>query len=509
MARPPSKLMTKASNNALNVVWTCFDITPDIVANIQGVTTGDTPTATYCVYQHELAPGTGKEHLQGYTEFTKPMTWVGVKTLFGSKTIHCEARRGKAEQAAAYCKKDETRKPGSLIFESGQLKGKGEGQGKRSDLADIAEQLMAGTGMKTIAETYPATYMRNHKGIHAWKAIVEEKRNHMTTCMVIYGASDSGKSTWVRKCVPDACWITKGVTGCWFDNYNGEKVIVFEEFSGWMPFTWFKRLVDQTPLSLDAKGSSRNMIPQMVIFLSNNPPEEWWGPEVVTGENIKAFKRRLHLVFHAKELMMAGDKPTGLYTVRCKNAFLPFNACYGEGFTLGKLTHEQSLEVMAEACSDERREELKILSGMGYGLWGSGGVILTPPLFIDPKKNITEAMDWYIRTIFGLNTPVSDESAAPPASPPPVMSPDFGAQNLGHEAELGKIGVDFPWPGEDIDDLLGNADEDMSHAQDSHLDDSNPYAHGFKIGGKRKETPLRRSKARRKNPYIDDEADEE
>lgn len=476
--------MKNKNNRCKNICWTCFDLSDKVLENLNYLVTGPLQQrgpADYCVWQHELAPDTGKEHLQGYTEFSKEMYYSEIKKLFGTDKVHCEARKGSAEQAAAYCKKDASRKPGSLIFEQGVMKGKGDGQGKRTDLAAIAEMVLEKKSLRDIAMEFPSTYMRTHKGIKEFKLVTAEKRTKHTVCFIIYGASNSGKSTWVRKAFPDACWITKGVSGCWFDEYDGQETIVFDEFAGWMPFTWFKRLIDQTPLSLDAKGASKNMNPTTCVFISNNPPDTWWSDEVLTGDNKAAFLRRQHLVFSIKELLGPGDMKTGLFSVRMKNAVLPYNAPTDERFRLAGLDSEKSLEVMAEATAKARRQELKILSGSGKWEVGSGGVILHPPPHLEPGEFITDAMNHYIGHIFGT---IEESAQAAEPSQEPVQEQE---EEIPHE--LGRIGVDFPDPSPPE-----HSDFDMS---------------GFKIGQKRKEKALARTKPRRKCPYIDDQAEEE
>lgn len=58
----------------------------------------------YLVFGYEVGEN-GTPHLQGYIELTKRLRFGGVKKLFPPR-VHLEARRGTAEEAADYCKKD-------------------------------------------------------------------------------------------------------------------------------------------------------------------------------------------------------------------------------------------------------------------------------------------------------------------------------------------------------------------------------------------------------------------
>jgi len=80
--------------------------------------------ATYIVFQHEICPKTGKEHLQGYVEFGRSQRWNKLTVEVGRDfRPHIEPRNGTPQQASDYCKKLESRKPGTEPFEDGVLSG--------------------------------------------------------------------------------------------------------------------------------------------------------------------------------------------------------------------------------------------------------------------------------------------------------------------------------------------------------------------------------------------------
>jgi len=70
------------------------------------------PYSTYHVFQEEKCPDTGRTHYQGYIEFTKKLRHGAIKKL--DKDMHFGARYPKSTsaQAAAYCKKDDSRMDG-------------------------------------------------------------------------------------------------------------------------------------------------------------------------------------------------------------------------------------------------------------------------------------------------------------------------------------------------------------------------------------------------------------
>jgi len=62
----------------------------------------------------------------------------------------------------------------------------------------------------------------------------------------------------------------------WWDGYNNEGVILFEEFSGQVPYSTIKELCDGRDLRTEVKGGSVIIRPHTIIFCTNNPVHSWW-----------------------------------------------------------------------------------------------------------------------------------------------------------------------------------------------------------------------------------------
>lgn len=369
-------------------------MSPDVEAAIQAVVSEG--LAEYCVFGRETCPKTGKQHLQGYTYFKKQTSWAQVYKLFKTKEIHLEKSAGSPEENRTYCVKEKD------FWESGDLPVKKGEQGKRNDLLEVCNKLKQGAKLVEIAIDHPTTFVRNHKGIGAWKAAISPKREKHTISLVIYGASDSGKTHWVRSTFPGALWLTKGATSLWFDEYDDHDVIVFDEFCGGvMSLTWFKRLIDKTPLTLDAKGSSRNINPALVVFISNTPPEEWYSAEVLTGAHRDAFNRRLHMVIRVDQLVGLLDEKLPRFRCRMEKAFLPFDCSLNPQWRLGDLSCDDSLTVLSSSTLTHRREDLLKLSGVQKFKVRSGGVILSPPTFLSWEDNVTPQLNKLVGFVFG------------------------------------------------------------------------------------------------------------
>lgn len=204
--------------------FTCYDMDHVKHTLCQVYTQGD---CSYIVYQHEICPKTNKEHVQGYIEFANMHTLGQVKNLVGH-TSHCEMARGTPTEASAYCKKDDTRKPGSLIVEEGTIKQ----QGKRSDLLRAKEIIDSGGCMKDLREECFGVTIRHDRALNAYRQESIPDRSHKTIVIAITGPTRVGKSRAARELFPNACWIDNGNNGVWWDNYNQEDCVVLDEFNG-------------------------------------------------------------------------------------------------------------------------------------------------------------------------------------------------------------------------------------------------------------------------------------
>lgn len=389
---------------AKNVVWTLWDFKETALID-RCVELGH---ATYCVYQEEVCPKTGKHHLQGYTEFVKQHEWTKIRKLFGLDKmcpVHFAVRRGTPQQASDYCKKAESRADLGLMHESGVITPPGEGQGKRNDLLVAKELIDSGASMKQVADACFGTFVRLNKGLHAYKVLTIPERNRNTICFVLYGVANAGKTEIVKQLFgANAVWITPGVSGVWYDAYENQPVVVFDEFKGWMPFTLFKRIVDSSPLHLDAKSSSRVFNSRIVVFLANDHPDEWYH-ELKT-EDKAAMQRRLHFVFEAVERRGPADQHLG-FACHLKKCMLPWNAHVADDWNIPGLSHDESLEVLQYRTTvDDRFSTLQAKSKIRFMISDkSEGVILTPSLHRD--KSFFDAVRLIYEETMGQDPPES------------------------------------------------------------------------------------------------------
>lgn len=227
----------------------------------------------YVVYQKEKA-ASGTLHLQGYAEFSTRKKLDTLKKVCGE--AHWEPRHGTQAQAIAYCQKEDTRVAGP--WEQGTKAE--DDQGQRNDLYALKSDIESGMPMLEVANNNYALMQRCHKFALWHRSLMNNHgRKHQTTVEVFWGKPDTGKTTHVQKIAGDnAFWLRQPQHNgqLWWDGYDGNEVVVIDEFYGWIPRTLMQRLIDHTPLMLDTKGAAVNFIAKKIYIVSNAPPSEWW-----------------------------------------------------------------------------------------------------------------------------------------------------------------------------------------------------------------------------------------
>lgn len=227
---------------------------------------------TYVIYQRELCPDTLREHFQGYLELSTPRTYSTLQAdLAGLETAHFEVRRGSQAQAIAYCSKAESQIEGP--WQTGEKKN----QGAREDLKRAQADLDAGKSMYELAKEHFEVFVKYHGGLTKYRRLVAQPRHWAMEIIVIVGPSGTGKSRQAFQMAPGAYVKDRGM---WWDNYEGQHTVVWDEFYGASyPFNSLLRLLDRYPFSVECKGATLEFTSHRIIFTTNQEPEFWYDSE--------------------------------------------------------------------------------------------------------------------------------------------------------------------------------------------------------------------------------------
>lgn len=245
--------------SARNLCFTLNNYTDEEYENVCNM------DCTYIVVGKEVGEN-GTPHLQGYVEFAGSKRFTTLRRI--NPRIHWEARRGKAAQAADYCKKDNN------FIERGTI----SKQGVRSDLTEMKDKIINGnTTVENIAVEYPMLYHQYGRTLSKIEDIALRKkfRTEMTTCEWIYGPTGVGKSHRAYEgFTPETHYIYPNDNG-WWDGYTGQQIVIINEFRGQILYSELLDLIDKWPKTV--KRRNREPVPFLakhIIITSSLAPHE-------------------------------------------------------------------------------------------------------------------------------------------------------------------------------------------------------------------------------------------
>ena len=203
----------------------------------------------YAIYGEEIAPETGKKHWQTYIELYSPQRHSFIKKAYDDKTIHIEARQGTRDQAREYCMKDgKWEEFGKWI----------KGQGNRTDLEHIVERMKSGTKINEIMMDHSFMYCKYRNGLKDIAAEISRKSIpnwRDIDVEIISGPTGVGKTRGAFETLGYDAYKIEGRNLKWFQDYNGEKAIIIDEYDNDVPITHLLNLLDGYKLRLNVKGT--------------------------------------------------------------------------------------------------------------------------------------------------------------------------------------------------------------------------------------------------------------
>lgn len=237
---------------------------------------------SYCVYQLEKGEN-GTPHHQMYCEFERAVNMSTVKSWL--PRAHIERRKGTQSQAIDYCTKEDTRIDGPWEY------GEPKRQGARSDLEAPCELIKEGVSMTQIAQEYPVEVVKFHRGFDRLNALLNppHKRDGIII-HVLWGPPGTGKSRRAHELYPDAYTYVDNTQG-WFDGYEGQSVVLMDEFSCETPLRLLLRMFDRYPHRMPIKGGYVSLCATTFVVTSNICPDCWYGGESALQRRLSEFGR--------------------------------------------------------------------------------------------------------------------------------------------------------------------------------------------------------------------------
>lgn len=244
---------------------------------------------TYYIYQKELSPTTKREHWQGYIELSKPCRVSFVKSILGDKSAHIEARKGTADQAIEYCKKLESRIGKTIEFGFHQT------QGNRSDLTKVVKMIDEGKNLEEVARANPLPFIKFERGLTKYQFITQvPPHRRKISVYLLWGRSGTFKTDFaISKAIKrnEEYFILNQNTNntLWWDGYTGQRILIIDDFEGWIAFRELIKIIDIYRYRCQTKGGQvwawwRH------VFITSNIDYHKWFPFV---KNIVPLTRRI------------------------------------------------------------------------------------------------------------------------------------------------------------------------------------------------------------------------
>lgn len=322
---------------------------PNVIAYITEEYLSEVVGLQYFVAQLERSPETGMIHYQAaicfqnvvkksfkqiHEIFDRFAAWTYHDTGYGCPGVAWIQEKSKKSlwnQVRDYCTKDESWLVGSPRLEVGEL----PVQGKRSDLIALKNDIMGGRSVGELAESHFEEYLKHASSINYLRGFFAPVRKEKTKVSLYVGATGTGKSR--------ACWdyVNKEKKSYyykdntkWWNNYDGQDVVIVDDYYGSFPFAFLLNLCDRYPLKVEFKGGVTEFNSSEIIFTSNKWPFDWYENEYLSALYRRIDEAKLFtyattypVTVHWQEDICVGSLPCQEYILSYERAelFEPFN----------------------------------------------------------------------------------------------------------------------------------------------------------------------------------------
>lgn len=301
-----------------------LDILQEILENPKSAKT------RYWCMSEEIGLNEHTPHIHLYVHFQNPVAFTTIKNKFPS--AHIDAPMGTPEQNRDY------------VFKIGKWENDPKGEtnirdshresgacpvfrpGTRNDLTGLYDMIREGKSNFEILETDPQYIKQIDRIDKVRKIIVEERFKNIWRDLevtYIWGTTGSGKTRSVKDRYGYANVYTITDYAHPWDGYNGQDVILFEEFRSNLRIADMLQFLDGYPLELPCRYNNK-VACFTKVFFSTNIDLRWQYSNIQRDEpeTWRAFLRRIHKVQVFEDINKTYIMPTMEYL---NNMFHFFN----------------------------------------------------------------------------------------------------------------------------------------------------------------------------------------
>jgi hypothetical protein len=181
--------------------------------------------------------------------------------------------------------------------------GVGEKERQRNDILRCADDLKEGMSLKEAAREHTEVFFKYPSAMQKFRGFCVEPRSTKPEVIVRWGATGTGKTYFAKKVdwadVPAYTWdpSLKGSSVAWFDGYDYEDKVIFEEFRpGSLMFGQLLRLLDQYDAKVQIKGFVTEFVATKIVITSPVHPLKWFPSKQDDG--VEQLMGRIDKIYH-------------------------------------------------------------------------------------------------------------------------------------------------------------------------------------------------------------------
>jgi hypothetical protein len=238
------------------------------------------------------APGKNPHHVQGYLETEARLSAGHIRNMCRWRAedgvdVKFLPRNGTQEQAIKYTQKPETAVEGT--WREFGTKAPPDAPGS---LKEVERLIQEGGTMKEICRSHFATAVRYFNGLQKILTVLEESEDfRVVSCCVLWGDPGVGKTSNVYRAFGPHNVYRKLDHAMWWDGYDGQEVVLFDDFRCQYPLRSLLEWCDGYPVQVNCRGYTRWAAWKYIIFTTNMDPATWYPAE--PHMNVQALQRRI------------------------------------------------------------------------------------------------------------------------------------------------------------------------------------------------------------------------
>lgn len=254
----------------------------------------------FIAYGEEVCPDTKRPHHQAFVYFWNDLS-TSVKNLnkignfWGEKHCRVKPMLGNFRQNEHYCSKEHKY---HKIGDEPQ-------QGARGDIVENKNAIMAGTlkprEIMLLDPSHYHMYSRTYNEIHAYY-MSQQYRTEMTEGIWYWGTTGVGKSHIAFEDYHPSQVYNKDLNVKWWDNYQQQPIVVFNELRTQVKFAELLSLADKWPKDVPIRNKpSIPFTSKKIIITSCKHPRDIFFNALDDDESFSQFERRFKIIKLAKK----------------------------------------------------------------------------------------------------------------------------------------------------------------------------------------------------------------